>query len=145
MCDVSNLEAIAFANQLCNDYGLDTISTGSTIAFTMECFEKGILQKDDFDGMEIRFGDDEAMIQLIHKIGQRDGVGNLLAEGTKRMSAKLGQNSEHFAMHVKGLELPAYDCRATKMTGVGFCYRQPGAATISPPTFKVLLIWISPF
>jgi len=139
MCGVDNLEAIAYANQLCNDYGLDTISTGSTIAFTMECFEKGIFSKKDLDGMAIRFGDDEAMIQLVHKIAKREGVGDLLAEGTKRVSEKLGQGSEDFAMHVKGLELPAYDCRATKMTGLGFVTANRGGdhitAYIQGPTY----------
>lgn len=139
MCDVSNLEAIAFANQLCNDYGLDTISTGSTIAFTMECYEKGILTKEDLDGISVEFGNEEAMIQLVHKIAKREGAGDMLAEGTKRVSEKLGQNSEHFAMQVKGLELPAYDCRATKMTGLGFATANRGGdhitAYIQGPTY----------
>ncbi len=139
MCDISNLEAIAFANQLCNDYGLDTISTGSTIAFTMECYEKGILTKEDLDGLAVEFGNEDAMIDLVHKIAQREGVGDFLAEGTKRVSEKIGQNSERFAMHVKGLELPAYDCRATKMTGLGFATANRGGdhitAYIQGPTY----------
>ena len=139
MCDISNLEAIALANQLCNDYGLDTVSTGSTIAFTMECYEKGILTTEDLDGIKLEFGNQDAMLQMLHKIAQRDGVGDLLAEGTRVVSEKIGQNSEHFAMHVKGLELPAYDCRATKMTGLGFATANRGGdhitAYIQGPTY----------
>ncbi|MGC8604094.1 MAG: aldehyde ferredoxin oxidoreductase family protein, partial [Desulfomonilaceae bacterium] len=120
MCDVDDLEAIMFANLLCNDYGLDTISTGSTIAFAMECFEKGILTKQETNNLEVNFGNADAVIELIHRIARRENIGDLLAEGTMRLAEKWGQGSETFAMHVKGLELPAYDCRATKITGLGF-------------------------
>lgn len=139
MCDVSDLEAITFAHLLCNQYGLDTVSTGSTIAFAMECFEKGILTLAETEGLEIRFGNADVMIELIRKIAKREGIGNLLAEGTKRMSQKLGKGSEAFAMHVKGLELPAYDCRATKITGLGFATANRGGdhitAYVQGPTF----------
>jgi len=130
MCYVDNLEAITYAHFLCNDYGLDTISCGSTIAFTMECFEKGILTKEDYDGFEINFGDAEKMVNLVHKIAKREGIGDLLAEGTKRMAEKLGQGSERFAMQVKGLELPAYDSRAAKITGLAFATANRGGCHI---------------
>ena len=139
MCDVSDLEAIAMAGYLCNDYGLDTISCGSTIAFTMECFEKGILTKKDTGGMEIHFGDSETMIALVQKIAKREGIGNLLAEGTRIMAQKLGQGSERFAMHVKGLELPCYDSRAAKITGLAYATANRGGdhitAYVEGPTF----------
>jgi aldehyde:ferredoxin oxidoreductase len=144
MCDVDDLEAITYAHLLCNDYGLDTISTGSTIAFSMECYEKGILTTMDTDGLELEFGDADVMIELIHRIARREGIGDLLAEGTKRASErlgqeKLGQGSERFAMHVKGLELPAYDCRATKITGLAFATANRGGdhitAYVQGPTF----------
>ncbi|MBI4774494.1 MAG: aldehyde ferredoxin oxidoreductase family protein [Deltaproteobacteria bacterium] len=139
MCDVSDLEAITFAHLLCNDYGLDTISTGSTIAFAMECFEKGILTKEDMDGEALTFGDADAMTRLVHKIAKREGIGDLLAEGTRKVSAKLGKGSQTFAMQVKGLELPAYDCRATKITGLGFATANRGGdhitAYVQGPTF----------
>lgn len=139
MCDVDDLEAIAYASILCNDYGLDTISTGSTIAFAMECYEKGILTRAETEGLEIRFGDAQAMIQLIHKIAKREGVGELLAEGTKRASEKLGRGSESFAMHVKGLELPCYECRAAKITGLAFATANRGGdhitAYVQGPTY----------
>ena len=139
MCDISDLGAITYANNLCNEYGLDTISTGSTIAFAMECFEKGILTPEETEGLEIKFGEADAVVELIHRIAKREGVGNLLAEGTRRMAEKLGRGSEAFAMNVKGLELPAYDCRATKITGLGFATANRGGdhitAYVQGPTF----------
>lgn len=130
MCYVQDFEAITMAHFLCNDYGLDTISCGSTIAFTMECFEKGILAKEDYGGFEINFGDAKAMVDLVPKIAKREGIGDLLAEGTKRMSEKIGQGSEKFAMQVKGLELPAYDSRAAKITGLAFATANRGGCHI---------------
>lgn len=139
MCDVGDLEAITYANHLCNDYGLDTISTGSTIAFAMECYEKGFLTKDHTNGLELKFGDAETVIDLIHRIGKREGFGDMLAEGTMRLSKKLKNGTEKFAMHVKGLELAAYDCRATKITGLAFATANRGGDHITGyvqgPTF----------
>ncbi len=131
MCDIDDLGAITMAHYLCDDYGLDTISAGSTIGFTMECYEKGILTKEDTGGLEIKFGDAEVMIELIHKIAKREGIGNLLAEGTKRMAEKLGQGSERFAMHVKGMEMPCYDPRAAKITGLGYMVANRGGDHIT--------------
>lgn len=140
MCYVSDLEAITMAGYLCNEYGIDTISAGSTIAFAMECFEKGILTKDDTGGRDINFGDAELIVDLVHLIGKREGFGNLLAEGSMRMAEKLGQGSEHFAMHVKGLELPAYDSRAVQMTGLTYATANRGGdhvtAYVQGPTFS---------
>jgi aldehyde:ferredoxin oxidoreductase len=139
MCDVSDLEAITMAGYLCNDYGLDTISAGSTIAFAMECFEKGILTAADTGGRELNFGDADAIVDLVPLIAKREGFGDLLAEGTMRMAEKLGQGSERFAMHVKGLELPAYDSRAVKLTGLTYATANRGGdhitAYVQGPTF----------
>jgi aldehyde:ferredoxin oxidoreductase len=138
-CGVSDMNAITMANYLCNEYGLDTITAGSTIAFALECYEKGILTKEQTDGLELKFGDGELVVDLIEKIANREGIGNLLAEGSKVMSEKLGQGSEHFAMHVKGLELPAYDPRAAKITGLGYVTANRGGdhvtAYVQGPTF----------
>jgi len=125
-CFVDNLEAITMAHYLCDDYGLDTISAGSVIAFAMECYEKGILTKSDTDGLELNFGDSEVMIELVHKIAKREGVGDLLAEGTRKASQRLGKGSERFAMQVKGLELPAYDSRAAQITGLAYAVANRG-------------------
>jgi aldehyde:ferredoxin oxidoreductase len=131
MCDVDNLEAITYAHFLCNEYGLDTISTGNTIAFAMECYEKGVLTKKDTDGLELKFGDPDVMIELLHRIGKREGIGNLLAEGTRMVSEKLGKGTERFAMHVKGLELPGYDSRAAKLTGLAYATANRGGCHIT--------------
>ncbi|MFX0062716.1 MAG: aldehyde ferredoxin oxidoreductase family protein [Candidatus Hermodarchaeota archaeon] len=139
MCGIDNLEAITLAHFLCNEYGIDTISAGGTIAFAMECYEKGILTNNDTDGLELNFGNVDAMIELVHKIAKREGIGDLLAEGSKFMSEKLGKGSERFAMHVKGLELPAYDSRAAKITGLAYATANRGGdhitAYIEGPTF----------
>jgi aldehyde:ferredoxin oxidoreductase len=139
MSGVSDLNAITMANYLCNEYGLDTISTGSTIAFAMECYEKGILTKEQTGGLEIQFGDSNLIVDLVEKIAKREGMGDLLAEGTQRISAQLGQGSERFAMNVKGLELPAYDPRAAKICGLGYVTANRGGdhitAYVEGPTF----------
>ncbi|MFN2215217.1 MAG: aldehyde ferredoxin oxidoreductase family protein [Anaerolineales bacterium] len=139
MCGISDINAITMANYLCNQYGLDTISTGSTIAFSMECFERGILNSDHTGGLEIKFGDADRMVDLVEKIALREGIGDLLAEGTRVMSQKLGRGSEHFAMQVKGLELPAYDPRAAKICGLGYVTANRGGdhitSYVEAPTF----------
>lgn len=97
------------------------------------------MTKPETDGIELSFGDADVMIELIHKISKREGIGDLLAEGTKRAAEKLGHGSDRFAMHVKGLELPAYDCRAAKITGLGFATANRGGdhitAYVQGPTF----------
>ena len=137
--DLEDLNAITMANFLCNEYGIDTISTGSVIAFAMECYEKGILTKEDTGGLEIKFGDADMLVELTEKIGKKEGIGELLSEGTKRVAEKLGKGSEAFAMHVKGLELPAYDSRAVKITGLGYAVASRGGdhmtGYIQGPTF----------
>jgi aldehyde:ferredoxin oxidoreductase len=138
-CQVTDMEAITMAHYLCDDYGIDTISTGSTIAFAIECYEKGVLTKSDTDGLELNFGDPDIIVELVHKIAKREGFGDLLAEGTRRMSQKLNKGSEKYAMNVKGLELPAYDSRAVQITGLAFAVANRGGdhvtAYIQGPTF----------
>ncbi|MFQ5820213.1 MAG: aldehyde ferredoxin oxidoreductase family protein [Candidatus Heimdallarchaeota archaeon] len=139
MCGIDNLEAITFAQFLCNEYGLDVISTGNTIGFAMECYEKGILTEKETNGLELNFGNHNVLIELVHKIAKREGLGNLLAEGVRNVSQKLGKGTERFAMHVKGLELPAYDPRAAKITGLAYVTANRGGdhvtAFIEGPTF----------
>ena len=139
MCGINDLGAITLAHFLCNEYGLDTISAGSTIAFAMECYEKEILSKEDAEGIDFSFGNSDSIIELVPKIAKREGIGDLLAEGSKRMAEKLGKNSIRFAMQVKGLELPAYDSRAAKITGLSFAVANRGGdhmtAFIEGPTF----------
>jgi len=107
-CDVDSLEDVSIANQYCNMYGLDTISCGATIAFAMECYEKGLLTKEDTDGMELAFGKSEYFPELIEKIALRKGFGDLLAEGTHRAAEKLGPEAMPLSMCVKKQEMPAH-------------------------------------
>ncbi len=139
MTGVNDMEAITKANYLCNEYGLDTISAGNTIGFAMECYEKGLLTDEQTGGLQLKFGDANLMVELTEKIGKREGIGDLLAEGTRIMSQKLGKGSEKFAMQVKGLELPAYDPRAAKITGLGYVTAMRGgdhmAGYVQGPAF----------
>lgn len=139
LCGVDDLNAITMANYRCNEYGLDTISTGASIAYAMECYQRGILTSDHTGGISLEFGDAERVVDLVGLIGRREGIGDLLAEGTRIMATRLGNGSEHFAMHVKGLELPAYDPRAAKITGLGYVTANRGGdhmnGYIQGPTF----------
>ncbi|MFC1942759.1 aldehyde ferredoxin oxidoreductase family protein [Chloroflexota bacterium] len=126
-CGIDNLKAICKGNELCNAYALDTISVGSTIAFAMECFEKGYLTTKDTDGIELKFGNDEAMIKVIELIANRQGIGDLLAEGSARMAKKIGKGSEAFAIQVKGLEAGMHDSRVKAMIGLGYMVNPHGA------------------
>lgn len=119
-CGVSDTVTVAKANQMCNEYGCDVISTGASIAFAMECFERGILTRHDTDGLELRFGNGDALIKLVEKIAHKQGFGEILAEGVKRASQKLNKGSEKYAIHAKGEELPMHDPRAKGMVGFGY-------------------------
>ncbi len=139
MCGVNDLNAITMANYHCNEYGLDTITAGSTIAFAIECYQRGILKDEQTGGIALKFGDGDLLVDLIGKIARREGLGDLLAEGTRRMSERLGEGSDHFAINVKGLELPAYDPRAAKINALSFVTASRGGdhmnAFVQAPTF----------
>ena len=125
-CGNSNMESILYANNLCNQYGLDTISTGGVIAFAMECFQKGLLTKQDTGGLELKWGDHEMIISLIHKIANREDFGDFLAEGVSQMSANI-PGSESFALHIKGVETPEQEIRGLKAWGLGWAVSSRGA------------------
>jgi len=126
LCENNNLEAIAKANDLCNRYGLDTISTGVSIAFAMECFEKGIIKKNETKAT-LSFGNKHVILELIKKIAFRDGLGDILAEGVKRASERIGSGTRDFAVHVRGLEVPMHDPRAFYGIGLGYAVGPTGA------------------
>jgi aldehyde:ferredoxin oxidoreductase len=113
-CGVDSLPAIIKADQLCAEYGLDTISTGNICAFAMELYERGILSSRDTDGLELRFGNYRAMIELVHRIGRREGIGQILGDGVRRAAARIGDGAGRYALHVKGLEIAGYDPRGAK-------------------------------
>jgi aldehyde:ferredoxin oxidoreductase len=124
---VDNIDAVIAADRLADELGLDTISSGVSIAFAMELYEKGILTKEDTGGVELNFGNDEAMISILKQMAYREGIGDLLADGTKAAAEKIGKGSERYAMHVKGLELPAYDVRGAKAHGLNYATSYTGA------------------
>lgn len=126
-CGIGNLKAIAKGNERCGAYSLDTISTGGSIAFAMECFEKGLLTTKDTGGIELRFGNDEAMLKVIELIARRQGIGDLLAEGTALMAKKIGKGSQDFAIQVKGLEAGYHEPRIRPTMGLGFMVNPTGA------------------
>jgi aldehyde:ferredoxin oxidoreductase len=126
-CGIDNLAAICKGNELCNAYSLDTISTGGAIAFAMECFEKGILTAADTGGLDLKFGNTEVMLKLIEMIAKREGIGDLLAEGTAIAAQKIGKGAEEFAMHVKGLELALHEPRLKTGLGLGYMVDPIGA------------------
>ncbi|MHA1382211.1 MAG: aldehyde ferredoxin oxidoreductase family protein [Candidatus Helarchaeota archaeon] len=111
MCLNDNIESIIEANYICNTYGLDTISAGAIIAFAIECYEKGILSKNETDGIELTWGNHEAIVQILQKIASRNGFGDILADGVKKAAEKIGKGAKQFAMHVHGQEIPMHDPR----------------------------------
>jgi aldehyde:ferredoxin oxidoreductase len=124
---VENIDAIIAADRLADELGLDTISAGVAIGFAMELYEKGILSAKETGGLKLNFGNDEAMLTLLRLMAYREGIGDLLADGTKAAAEKIGRGSEKYAMHVKGLELPAYDVRGAKAHGLNFATSYTGA------------------
>jgi aldehyde:ferredoxin oxidoreductase len=126
-CGVNDVYAVTKASERCNALGLDTISVGGTIAFAMECFEEGLLTPEDTGGLDLRFGNAEAMLQLLEWIAARQGIGDLLAEGAKRAAEQLGGGAEQFAVHVKGQELPYHDPRLQHGLGLGYAISYTGA------------------
>jgi len=125
-CGIDSIRTIAEASDLCNIYGLDTISTGSTIAFAMECYENGLIDKADTGGVELTFGNADALIDTVHRIAHREGFGNILAEGSRRASRIIGNGAEYYAMQVKGLELAMHDPRAFQGGGLHFACTPTG-------------------
>ena len=126
-CGINDLQAIAKANELCNAYMLDTISTGATIAFAMECFEHGLIGLDVTEGIDLRFGNTEAMLIMVERIARRKGFGNLLAEGSKRAAEQIGGDAHFFAMQVKGQEFAMHEPRGKYNVGMGYAISEIGA------------------
>jgi len=126
-CGVSDLRAVCKANELCQRYSIDTISTGVTISFAMECFEHGLLRKEDTGGMDLSFGNAESMVKMVELIGEKRGLGALLAEGTKRAAEHIGNGAEEFAVHVKGQEVPMHDPRLKRGEALGYAVSPTGA------------------
>ncbi|MFO0970008.1 MAG: aldehyde ferredoxin oxidoreductase family protein [Gemmataceae bacterium] len=122
LCGIGDKDTVLAAARLCDTFGLDTISTGATIAFAMECAEKGLIEAPG-----LRFGAGPRMLRLIEEIGRREGLGNLLAEGSRRAAEHIGGSAPDFAPHVKGLEIPGYEPRTLQTMALGFAVGTRGA------------------
>jgi len=130
-CLIDNLEALCFANELCNRFGLDTISTGGVIAFGMEAYERGLIDREDTGGIELQWGNEEALMEMIRMIALKRGFGEVLGKGVKKASEIIGRNSVEFAPHIKGLELPGHDPRGYNAGAMGFATSSRGACHLS--------------
>ena len=115
-----DIKALARGNQVCNLYGLDTVSTGGVIAFAMECFEEGVLSEADLGGRSLRFGDADGMLWLIEEIVNRHGIGDILAEGVKIAADKIGRGADRFAFTIKNSDVPFHDGRGKTGMALGF-------------------------
>lgn len=124
-CGVDKMEAVIAASQICDEFGIDTMTAGITIGFAMECFEKGLIGTRNTDGIELRFGNDEAMIAMLRKLAKLEGFGKELAKGTRKLSQEIS-GSEGFAMHVKGMELGGYECRGLNGQALQFAINNRG-------------------
>jgi aldehyde:ferredoxin oxidoreductase len=128
LCGVDRLDAIIEAMRIVNEYGMDGISIGVVVAFAMDCYEHGVITKEQTDGIDLSFGNAEALIAIIHKIGKREGwLGNALAEGVEKAAEIIGGDAPKYACHIKGLELPGYDLRTLKSAALGFSVSFRGA------------------
>jgi aldehyde:ferredoxin oxidoreductase len=132
-CGVGDIKVIAKFNQLCGEYVLDTISAGMTIAFAMECFERGILTKADTDGIDLRFGNGDALLQMVVKMARRDGFGDVLADGVKRAAERIGRGAERYALHVKGQEIPLHEPRGKQGLSLAYATAPGGADHMRAP------------
>jgi aldehyde:ferredoxin oxidoreductase len=126
-CGVSDIVAVSRANELCNAYSLDTIGTGVTIAMAMECFENGLLTLEDTGGIDLRFGNGDAMIQMVEQIARREGLGDVLADGLLPAAAKIGQGAEKYAVHAKGQAQPMHEPRLKRGCAIGYAMSPTGA------------------
>jgi len=126
-CGIDRLDAIIKGCELCNYYGMDSISAGVIVGFAMDCYENGILTAKDMDGIEARFGNHEALVKLLEKMGRREGIGDILAEGVKFAAEKIGKGAEKLAQHIKGVEITGYDLRCLKTAALGFAVSFRGA------------------
>jgi len=133
LLEIGNLEAISKGNELCAQYGLDSISFGTTVATVMECFEKGILTLRDTDGLHLRFGDHEVMLQLIELVARRKGIGNLLADGADAAAKKIGKGAEQYALSIKRQPLPMHEPRGKKSLALAYAVSPTGADHLENP------------
>jgi aldehyde:ferredoxin oxidoreductase len=127
-CGVDDLDSIIEADRLCDDYGIDTISYGGSIGFVMECFQRGLLTAKDTGGIDFSFGNGDTVVQCVQLVAKKEGFGDFLARGVKAMSEEIGQDSDYFACHIRGLEPPGHSARALKCMGIGYAVSPRGGS-----------------
>jgi len=141
LCLIHDMDVLFKLNDLCNRGGLDTISAGAVAAFAIECFENGIITKDDTGGLELGWGKAEPVIKLIEMVINREGIGDVLADGVKKAAEKLGKGAEKFAVHAGGQELPMHDPKFDLLQGVAYeAEPTPGRHTISGFVWQELML-----
>jgi len=126
-CGVDRLDAIIKGMELSNYYGIDAISAGVIVGFAMDCYTRGLLSQQELDGIDAKFGNADAMVQLVEKIGKREGIGAVLADGVKVAADKIGKGADKLAAHIKGVEVTGYDLRCLKTAALGFAVSFRGA------------------
>jgi aldehyde:ferredoxin oxidoreductase len=139
-----DMAGVIKANELCNKYGMDTISCGSAIALAMELYDKGVLSKNDVDGLELTWGNMDAVLPLIKKIAYREGFGDVLADGSLKAAQKIGKGAEDLVVHVKGLEAPMHDPRGFHGMGLAYMMSNRGACHLQHavlPTEQGMASW----
>jgi len=130
-CLVDDLEAVCRATDLCNRYGMDTISVGAAVAFGMEAYERGLLTPVDLQGLDLSWGNSTAMLEMVRQIGEQEGVGAVLGLGVREAARRLGPRAGEFALQVKGLELPGHDPRAYFSSGLSYATSNRGACHLA--------------
>jgi aldehyde:ferredoxin oxidoreductase len=126
-CGVDDLDSIIEADRLCDEYGIDTISLGGSIGFLMECFQRGLLSVKDTEGIDFTFGNGETIVKCAHLVGRREGFGEFMCQGVKAMAKKIGQDTDKFACHVRGLEPPGHSARALRSMAISYAVSPRGA------------------
>jgi len=134
-CDIDNLDAITKANFMCNEYGMDTIAMGATIACAMELYERGYITKEDTDGIDLTWGNVPAMVEMVRKTGEGEGFGKRLAEGSYRLAESVGH--PELSMTVKKQEMPAYDPRGVQGIGLNYATNNRGGCHVRGYTIAV--------
>lgn len=141
---IDDLEAVSWIGELCNKYGLDTISAGCTVAWAMEAYEKGAITKADTGGIELTWGNVDAVIQIVEQMGRVEGFGALLAQGSRKAAQQVGKGSEEYAIQVKGLEVPMHDPRCYFSLAVNYATGTRGACHVQGSSYVVEIGVINP-
>lgn len=127
-CGVDDRDKIIETDRLCDDYGIDTISYGGCIGFLMECYEKGLITREDTGGIDFSFGNGDTLVACTHLVARREGFGDFIALGVKKMAEKIGKEAEKFACHIRGLEPPGHSARALKSMALGYAVSPRGGS-----------------